>query len=135
MAGGQLGLHTGDDVPVDLRRRRRIPWTRLIDAKLVEVVAPFVGVPSLRIEQRPSASSALWLGHGSAAALCRWRRGTQGEAEEVQCDVAEPPVASACPGERRPRQIADGGAAEPGSYGGGVLQHRAAAGRRSSRGR
>jgi hypothetical protein len=57
--GGQLGLHTGDDVPVDLWRRRRIPLMRLVDAKLVEVAAPSVGVPSLRIEQRPAASSAL----------------------------------------------------------------------------
>jgi hypothetical protein len=54
---------------MDLRRRRRIPWTRLVDAKLVDVAAPSVGVPSLRIEQRPTASSTLWLGHGSAAAL------------------------------------------------------------------
>jgi hypothetical protein len=73
--GGQLGLHTGDDVPADLPRRR----SRLVDAKLVEVAAPSIGVPSLRIEQRPAASSALWLGHGSAAALCRWRRNAQGE--------------------------------------------------------
>jgi hypothetical protein len=36
----------------------------------------------------------------------------RGGAEEVQRDVAEPPVASSCPEERRPRQIGDGGAAE-----------------------
>jgi hypothetical protein len=36
----------------------------------------------------------------------------RGGAEEVQRDVAELPVASACPEERRPRQIGDGGAAE-----------------------
>jgi hypothetical protein len=54
---------------VDLRRQRRIPWTRPVDAKLIEVAAPSIGVPSLRIEQRSAAPSALWLGHGSAAAL------------------------------------------------------------------
>jgi hypothetical protein len=42
---------------------------RLIDAKLLEVAAPSVGVPSLQIEQRPTTSLVLWLGHGSAAAL------------------------------------------------------------------
>jgi hypothetical protein len=60
----------------------------------------------------------------------------RGEAEEVQRDVGEPLVVSACPGERRPRQIADGGAAEPGSYGGGgILQHRGGSGSRRPRAR
>jgi hypothetical protein len=35
LGGGRLGRRTGDDVPVNPRRRRRTPWTRLVDAKLL----------------------------------------------------------------------------------------------------
>jgi hypothetical protein len=82
-------------------------------------VAPSVGVPSLRIEQRPAASSALWLGHGSAAAFCRWRRGwaALGRRRRRAAGGFGPLYKGrgrghACPGRRRrplPRPAAGGG--------------------------
>jgi hypothetical protein len=62
-----------------------------------------------RAHRRRSSGRPAQVQRGGGAPVLGRRRGG---AEEVQRDVAEPPVASSCPEERRPRQIGDGGAAE-----------------------
>jgi hypothetical protein len=76
VGGSRLGRRTGDNVPVKLWGRRKIPWTRLVDAKLLVTAACSGRTPSRRIGGGKQAAAL------DSVALHDWmaqRRGTSSD--------------------------------------------------------